>query len=81
LLLVLFLRHDFSNGYVYSYSDRSLPLQYLISCFYAGQEGSFLFWALCSAGIGIVLHAWTRKRGSEASVMAVYGGVLTLLLV
>ncbi len=81
LLLVLFLRHDFSNGYVYSYSDRSLPLQYLISCFYAGQEGSFLFWALCAAGIGIALRAWTRKRGSEAAIMAVYGGVLTLLLV
>ena len=48
LLMSAILLHDFSLAYVWSYSDRSLPLHFLISTFYAGQEGSFLFWALCS---------------------------------
>lgn len=80
LLLVLLLRHDFSNGYVYSYSDNALPLAYLISSFYAGQEGSFLFWALCAGVIALVLRAAARRHGSEAPVMAVYMTVQTVLL-
>jgi cytochrome c-type biogenesis protein CcmF len=80
LLLVLLLRHDFSNGYVYSYSDSALPLAYLISSFYAGQEGSFLFWALCGSAIALVLRAAARRHGNEAPVMAVYMTVQTVLL-
>jgi cytochrome c-type biogenesis protein CcmF len=79
LLLTLLLRHDFSNGYVYSYSDRALPLEFLVSSFYAGQEGSFLFWALCAAAIALVLSASTRRRGNEPAVMAVYMTVQTVL--
>ena len=71
LLLVLLLQHDFSNGYVYSYSSRSLPLHFLLSSFYAGQQGSFLFWALCSALIAVAVLAFTKRRGHEAPVMAV----------
>jgi cytochrome c-type biogenesis protein CcmF len=43
-LLYLFLTHDFSNLYVATHSNRSLPFAYLISAFWAGQEGSLLFW-------------------------------------
>ena len=81
LLLSLLLTHDFSNAYVYSYSDRSLPLFYLLSTFYAGQEGSFLFWVLCSALIAIVLWGLTRRGGRRAEIMAVYMSVFTVLLV
>ena len=80
LLLVLLLRHDFSNGYVYSYSDSTLSLEFLISSFYAGQEGSFLFWALCSVVIAVLLRSAARRRGNEAAVMAVYMTVQTVLL-
>jgi cytochrome c-type biogenesis protein CcmF len=72
LLLTLLLRHDFSNGYVYSYSDRALPIHFLLSSFYAGQEGSFLFWALCGGYIGLVLQRFTKSRGNEAAVMTVF---------
>ncbi|MGA9117171.1 MAG: cytochrome c biogenesis protein CcsA, partial [Bacteroidota bacterium] len=80
LLVVLILSHDFSNGYVFSHSSRSLPLHYLLSSFYAGQEGSFLFWALASAAISLVLLGNARRRGVEAPVMAVYAAAQTLLL-
>ena len=71
-LLSLILTHDYSAGYVYSYSDNSLPVHYLLSSFYAGQEGSFLFWALCSGIIGLLLYRYTKKRGIESPVMAVF---------
>ena len=43
-LLYLLLTHDFNNLYVATHSNRSLPLAYLISAFWAGQEGSLLLW-------------------------------------
>lgn len=79
-LLSLFLLHDFSNGYVFSYSDRALPLSYLISCFYAGQEGSFLFWVLCSSIIALLLHLSAKARGNEPWIMSIFMSVQTLLL-
>ena len=80
LLLTLLLRHDFSNGYVYSYSSRDLPLHFLLSSFYAGQEGSFLFWVLCSLLIGIALIRYSARKRSEAWVMTVFMGVQAMLL-
>ncbi len=80
LLLTLILRHDFSNGYVYSYSDKSLPFHFLLSTFYAGQEGSFLFWTLCSSIIALMLMTYTSKRKLEPFVMGAYMAVQSLLL-
>lgn len=80
ILLTLLIRHDFSNGYVYSYSSRGLPLHFLISSFYAGQEGSFLFWALCSVLISLALMTYTRARKSEQWVMTVFMSVQAFLL-
>jgi len=72
VLVLQLLQHDYSNGYVYSYSDRSLPLHYLLSSFYAGQEGSFLFWSLCLTVFALFLWRTTSKRGNEPWVMAVF---------
>ncbi len=82
-LLGLIVTHDYAVGYVYSYSDNALPLHYLVSSFYAGQEGSFLFWALCSGVIGLFLYRFTSRKGFEAPVMAVFMTleVLFILLV
>jgi len=72
ILLGLILTHDYAVGYVYSYSDNALPLHFLISSFYAGQEGSFLFWALSTGLIGVLLWRSTKRRGIESPVMAVF---------
>ncbi|MCX8057148.1 MAG: cytochrome c biogenesis protein CcsA [Ignavibacteria bacterium] len=80
-LLYLILTHQFQYKYVYSYSDTSLPLGLLISTFYAGQEGSFLLWALWMAIIGIILQQYASSRGDlEPRVMAVYSLVQSFLL-
>jgi cytochrome c-type biogenesis protein CcmF len=80
LLMTSILRHDFSFAYVWSYSDRSLPIHFLISTFYAGQEGSFLFWAFCSAIISFFLLKYTKSRKLEAHVLAIFLATQTFLV-
>ena len=81
LLFTLLLSHDFSNGYVFSYSSRDLPGHFLVSTFWAGQEGSFLFWILCAALIALPLQRITKARKTEPWVMAAYLIVQSFLLV
>ena len=70
ILYFLIFSHYFEYTYVWQYSSRELPVKYIISCFWAGQEGSFLVWALWQALIGLVLLRLTRKW--ESPVMAVF---------
>jgi cytochrome c-type biogenesis protein CcmF len=70
LLMYRLLAHDFRLSYVTSYSGRDLPLRYMISTFWAGQEGSFLTWLFFGAVIGFFVLRSAREQ--EAPVMAVY---------
>lgn len=80
-LLYLIVTHQFQYKYIYSYSDTSLPLGLLMSTFYAGQEGSFILWALFTAVIGIFLQQYTSKRDDlEPRVMSIFCLVQTFLL-
>lgn len=44
VLMHALLTHDFSIQYVWSFSDQTMPLFYLIGAFWGGQSGSLLFW-------------------------------------
>lgn len=80
-LLYLILNHQFQYNYVYAYSSRELSLGLLISTFYAGQEGSFLLWALFVAIIGVfVQQSFANKGDLEPRVMAVYCLVQAFML-
>ncbi len=79
LLMYLLLTHDYRLFYVTAYSDNSLPLNYLISTFWAGQEGSFLLWVLCSSILGLFLIRFSRYY--ESRVMIFYNlTVLSLIM-
>ncbi|HLP15207.1 MAG TPA: cytochrome c biogenesis protein CcsA [Bacteroidota bacterium] len=81
LLMTAILSHDFSYAYVFGYSSRGLALHFLISSFYAGQEGSFLFWTLCSVLLSFVLLASLKKKSHEGAVMIVFLATQLFLLV
>jgi cytochrome c-type biogenesis protein CcmF len=70
VLMTLILQHRFDVSYVNSYSGMDLPLHFLISTFWAGQEGSFLLWCFWGALIGLVV--WRSAKEQEAPVMIVY---------
>ena len=80
ILLLYILQHRFEYHYVSSYSSRDLPTALLITTFWAGQEGSFLLWALFAAVIGLFLQAYTRRTDMERPAMATYSLVLAFLL-
>jgi cytochrome c-type biogenesis protein CcmF len=69
-LMLSILNHEFIFNYVARYSSRDLPLLYLISSFWAGQEGSFLLWVFLGAWLGLILIYLSGPR--EPRVMLVY---------
>ncbi len=80
-LLWLLLTHRFDYTYVSQYSDRSLSVLYLISAFWAGQEGTFLFWALLTGVMGIVFLRSTRNDDRYAmAVVSLFSAFLYLLM-
>ncbi len=66
LLMWGILNHRFEWIYVFSYSSRDLPLYYLISTFWAGQEGTFLLWALLGSIYGMII---IRNRSQNESLV------------
>src|ERR1700759_4486852 len=63
-LFYIIFNHLFEYYYAYDHSSRSLPVYYMISCFWEGQEGSFWLWAFWQAVLGNVL---VRKAKSWES--------------
>ncbi|HEY6066584.1 MAG TPA: cytochrome c biogenesis protein CcsA [Thermoanaerobaculia bacterium] len=70
VLMVLLLQHRFDVAYVNSYSSLDLPRHFLLSTFWAGQEGSFLLWCFWGSLIGLAV--WRSAKEQEAPVMIVY---------
>lgn len=66
-MFYLIYNHMFEYQYVWSHSSTTLPTKYMISCFWEGQEGSFLLWSFWHIALGAVLIGVARKW--EASVM------------
>ncbi|MFQ3597295.1 MAG: cytochrome c biogenesis protein CcsA [Chloroherpetonaceae bacterium] len=68
-LLYLILTHQFKYNYVKHYSSTDLNIFYLISTFYAGQEGSFMLWMFYGCLFGFFLMKTAKEY--EAPVMTV----------
>lgn len=69
-LYYLIFNHHYEYSYVWQYSANDLPLKFLISCFWAGQEGSFLIWAFFQGIIGFMVMSGNKSW--NAWVMPVY---------
>jgi len=76
-LFTIIHNHYFEYHYAYSHSSRELPLHYMISCFWEGQEGSFLLWIFWQALLGLIIIG-TNKIW-EAPVMVVFSVVQAFL--
>src|SRR5580698_2352456 len=61
-LAYAFVTHDFRIRYVAHYSDRSMPLEYLVTALWGGQDGSLLWWLfLLSVYIGACVF-WLKNK-------------------
>lgn len=82
LLWRILLTHSYQYEYVFSYSSNDLPLGFLFSTFWGGQEGSFMLWLLFTSIIGIILQNYSSKRDDlEPRVMVIFSLAVTFLLV
>ncbi|RYZ24441.1 MAG: cytochrome c assembly protein [Chitinophagaceae bacterium] len=68
-LFYIISNHLFEFKYAWQHSSRSLEPKYLLSCFWEGQEGSFLLWSFWHCVLGLVVIR--REKQYEAPVMAV----------
>ncbi|HUH73712.1 MAG TPA: cytochrome c biogenesis protein CcsA [Chitinophagales bacterium] len=69
IVIIMIQQHVFEYKYIWQHSSRELPLNYLLSAFWEGQEGSTLLWLFWHSIIGIVLIFRAKKW--EAPVMAI----------
>ncbi|MGN6437720.1 MAG: cytochrome c biogenesis protein CcsA [Agriterribacter sp.] len=69
ILYIIIYNHYFEYKYAHQHSKRSLPVEYLISCFWEGQEGSFMLWNFWHCIMGLVVMRTAKTW--EAPVMTV----------
>jgi cytochrome c-type biogenesis protein CcmF len=76
-LFYIIYNNLFEYHYAWAHSSRTLPVYYIVSCFWEGQEGSFWLWIFWQAVLGNLL-IW-KARSWEASVLTVVGVSQTLI--
>jgi len=68
-LYYIITHHLYEYHYAWEHSSRALPAKYLLSCFWEGQQGSFLLWSFWHCVLGIIV-IFTGK-GLETRAMAI----------
>lgn len=74
--------HLFEYHYAWEHSSRALPSKYLLSCFWEGQQGSFLLWAFWHSilGLFVMLRAKSLESRTMTVISLVQAGLATFLL-
>lgn len=54
-LFYMIFKHYFEYQYVWQHSSSVLPFKYMLSCFWEGQEGSFLLWTFWHCILGNII--------------------------
>ena len=76
-LFMMLMNHYFEYEYVWHHSNKIMPMRYILSCFWEGQEGSFLLWTFWHVVIGIILQRTAKNW--EAPVMTIISLVQAFL--
>jgi cytochrome c-type biogenesis protein CcmF len=61
ILFYLIFNHRFEYKYVWQHSSLSLPVYYMISCFWEGARGQFLAMAVLDGGAGLSSDEHSRQ--------------------
>jgi cytochrome c-type biogenesis protein CcmF len=82
ILFNALLTHQYQYAYVAHYTSTDLPIFYLISSFWAGQEGTFLLWAIVVSLMGFVFIRSTKCEDRYAiAIVSGFVGFLYLLII
>jgi cytochrome c-type biogenesis protein CcmF len=77
-LFFMLFNHFYEYSYVWQHSNNEMPLEYIMSCFWEGQEGSFLLWSFWNVVLGNILRK-TIDAKWEAPTMAIFALVQVFL--
>ena len=81
VLFFLMLNHYFEYDYVWKHSSMELPMRYIFSAFWEGQEGSFILWLFWHAVLGTILMFTAKKWEPMAMlVLALVQGFLASMI-
>lgn len=67
-IFYLMTNHYYEYHYVWSHVSEDLPMKYIFSAFWEGQEGSFLLWMFWHAVLGFVLMFTAKSWESPVMV-------------
>lgn len=81
-LYYIITNHLFEYHYAWKHSDLSLSPKYLLSCFWEGQEGSFMLWAFwhCVLGLIVMLKAKELESRTMFIISIVQVALASMLL-
>ena len=65
VLFTIIFGQKFEYHYAWAHSSKALPLEYIIACFWEGQEGSFLTWVILNSIVGLFLLSRKADRSSN----------------
>jgi cytochrome c-type biogenesis protein CcmF len=77
VLFLMLYNHYFEYQYIWQHSNLEMPMKYIFSCFWEGQEGSFLLWTFWHVVLGNILIRYSKEW--EAPVMTVFSFVQVFL--
>lgn len=77
ILFYLIYNHAFEYYYIWRHSSSDMPMNYIISSFWEGQEGSTMLWAFWNIVLGNILIFSAKKW--EGSVMVIFASVQVFL--
>ncbi|MGZ4043523.1 MAG: cytochrome c biogenesis protein CcsA, partial [Bacteroidia bacterium] len=78
-LFFMLFNHYFEYQYVWQHSNTEMDMQYILSCFWEGQEGSFLLWTFWNVVLGLILKRQLKDGEWEVPVMTVFALVQVFL--
>ncbi|MBB6326867.1 cytochrome c-type biogenesis protein CcmF [Algoriphagus iocasae] len=77
-LFEIIYNHRYEYFYAYSHSSKALPVHYMISSFWEGQEGAFILWIFWNVVLGAILI--NTNKFWEGPVMVVFALVQAFLV-
>ncbi|MXV51546.1 cytochrome C biogenesis protein [Pedobacter sp. HMF7647] len=81
-LFYIIYNHLFEYHYAWAHSSKALPVYYIVSCFWEGQEGSFWLWTFWQAVLANIL-IWKAKswEGPVLTIVMISQAMLASMLI
>lgn len=82
LIFVLFFGHRYEFQYIWKHLNNEMPMRFVLSAFWGGQEGGFLLWMFWHNVLALFIlrraDAWQREVMTVLSAIEAFLGVMLL---